>query len=584
MFGEYAIEVAARARSEEHRKWAQDLLLELVSMDNTPKADVDLMTRNEDEVFKVIEREVGTLCSYLRPAVYRVPIDIGLISGHQYVTPPHYTKTPERPNGLPIEGAYASRSNLVVVLDGADGRRPDGPTMCSHVDTVAPYLSNVRAEAGIVHGRGACDDKGSIVSIIEAMRLMSELGDKIGSNPLGRSVVSHFVIDEEPGGNGALSMSLSEKWTSDNVIVTEITDLVPHRANRGALWYRVDLIGTDPGVNSLIALAHIVLSLEAEGERILEETPEGIFLKEHVQTSHGIIAAPSAGDRPEVTFGQHPSTVNGYVKLATCTEVDPINLREDIEKSIRGYVAKYGDKALETDPETGLPKVARHFSAVRRVASRGLAYDVEIFGKTGHMGAIRQCDCAIIKVAYVLIGLQRLAQEKGATMDIFLAGAEGLPNRRLVLEGGQGFTASHDLAEIQSRIVSAVDKGIGCYLTKSGLTATSINQETSFDKLHNDAYESPEGSAAWSTILDACRLTGIRLSGQEKRAWRVSCDARLYAKALKVLDPLKGVRNVITFGAGSLKYAHSEAERVSVSDVLLAGSTIALWAMKMSRC
>jgi len=582
MLGEYAIEVAARARSEEYRKWAQDLLLELVSIDNTPKADVDLMRRNEDEVFKVIEREVGTLCGCMRPKAYRVPIDVELISGHQYVTPPHYTKTPEKPNGLPIVRAYAGRSNLVVVLDGADGMRPDGPTVCSHVDTVAPYLNNVRADAGIVHGRGACDDKGSIVSIIEAMRLMSELGEKIGSNPLGRSVVSHFVIDEEPGGNGALSLSLSEKWTSDNILVTEITDLIPHRANRGALWYRVDLIGTGPGFNSLIALAHIVLSLEAEGERILEETPEGIFLKEHVQTSHGIIAAPSAGDGPEVAFGQHPSTVNGYVKLAICTEVDPKNLRGDIEESTREYVAKYGDKTLEIDPETRLPKVARHFSIVRRDAGGRAIYDVEVFGKTGHMGAIRHCDCAIIKMAYVLTGLQRLAKEKGATMDVFLTGAEDLSYRRLVLEGGQGFTAVHDLAEIQSRIISAVDKGIGGYLARTGLTATSINEGTSFDKLHNDAYESPEGSAAWGAMLDACRLTGIRLSGQERRAWRVSCDARLYAKAPKALNPSKGIRNVFTFGAGSLKYAHSEAERVSVSDVLLAGSTIALWAMKMS--
>jgi len=582
MLGEYAVEVTARSRSEEHRKWAKDLLLEMVSIDNTPKAVVDLMRQNEGEVFKIIEREVGSLCSYLRPEVHRVPIDVGLISGHQYVTPPHYTKTSDRPNGLPMEEAYASRSNLVVVLDGIEGRKTGGPTICSHVDTVAPYLRNVRAEAGVVYGRGACDDKGSIVSIIEAMRLMSEVGERDGSNPLGRSVVSHFVIDEEPGGNGALSLSLSDKWTSDDVLVTEITDLVPHRANRGALWYKVDLGGVDPGINSLMALAHIVLNLESEGDRIIEETPEGIFLKEHVQTSHGIIAAPPVGNGPEVTFGQHPSTVNGYVKFSISTEADPKSLCEDIEESIGKYVAKYGDKTLEMDKETGLPKVARHFSLIRRDPGKGI-YDVEVFGKTGHMGAIRQCDCAIIKMAYILIGLQRLVKGKGATMDIFLEGAEDLPNRRLVIEGGQGFTASHNLAEIQSRIVSAVDKGVGSYLSTAGLTSISMNAETSFDKLHNDAYESPEGSAAWCAILDACRLTGIHLSGQEKRAWRVSCDARLYAKAPRILNPSKSVRNVITFGAGSLKYAHSDAEQISVSDVLLAGSTISLWAMQLSK-
>jgi len=577
----YAMKFAEKSKSEEHRKWVQDLLLEMVSIDNTPKPDVNLMKRNEDEIYKIIGREIRVMCSYLKPEVHRVPIDTGLISSHQYVTPPHYTKTAARPNGLPIEEAYANRSNLVIVVNGPSGMTPDSPTMCSHVDTVAPNLSRIRAEAGVVYGRGACDDKGSICSIVEAIRLISEIGEKDGVNPLGRSMIAHFVIDEEPGGNGALSLSLSEKWTSNNVLITEITDLVPHRANRGALWYKV-LIRSDPGVDSLMALAHIVLSLEAEGDRILEETSEGIFLKEHVQTSHGIIAAPPVGNRSEVTFGQHPSTVNGYVKFTVAADIDPKSLNEVIEESIRRYTAKYGDKTLEKDQETGLPKVTRHFGMVSRNSSGKTIYDVEIFGKTGHMGAIRQCDCAIIKMAYVLTGLQELANEKRITMNIVLAGTED-PSRMLVLEGGQGFTASHDLAEIQSRIISAVDNGIRNYLSMARIETTSLKVETSFDKLHNDAYESPEGSAAWSAILDACRDLGIRLSGQEKRAWRVSCDARLYAKALKILNPSKSVRNVITFGGGSLKYAHSEAEQVSISDLLLAGSAIALWAMKLSR-
>ena len=167
-------------------------------------------------------------------------------------------------------------------------------------------------------------------------------------------------------------------------------------------------------------------------------------------------------------------------------------------------------------------------------------------------------------------------------MSAFLAGAEDTPSRGLILEGGQGFTASHNLAEIQSRITSAVGRGINDYLSKAGLTNSSAKVRTSFDKLHNDAYESPEGSEAWRAILDACNLAGIGLSGQERRAWRVSCDARLYAKAPRILDSQKGVRNVITFGAGSLKYAHSEAEQISISDLLRASSAMALWSMKLS--
>lgn len=582
MFPEnYASEAAERFRSEKHDKWAQDLLLEMVSIDNSPKPDIDQMRQNEEEIFKIIKNEIRVLCSYLKPEIHRVPIDARLISSHQYVTPPHYTKTHDRQKGLSIEETYANRSNLVIIINGTRGMTSDSPTICSHVDTVAPHLMNIKQEGGVVYGRGACDDKGSIGSIIEAMRLISVISEKERVNPLRLSVIAHFVIDEESGGNGALSLSLSEEWTSNNVLVTEITDLVPHRANRGALWYKVDLLGGDSNINPLMALAYIVLSLEDEGDKILGETSEGIFLKEHVQTSHGLIAIPPIGKRPGVMFGQHPSTVNGYIKLTIASTADFKSLNEVMEESIRKYTVKYGDKTLEKDQRTGVSEVFRHFRITNSSRNKTF-YDVEIFGKTGHMGAIRQCDCAIIKMAYILNGLQELINKKRIMINVALSGSE-YPNRRLILEGGQGFTASHNLSEIQSRIVSAVNKGIRNYLSTAEIKTNSVKAKTSFNKLHNDAYESPEGSTAWSAILNACRIMGIRLCGQEKRAWGVSCDARLYAKALKMLDPCKSARNVITFGAGSSKYAHSEAERVSISDVLLAGSTIALWAMELSR-
>ncbi|MBO3803930.1 MAG: hypothetical protein JTT11_08715, partial [Candidatus Brockarchaeota archaeon] len=132
------------------------------------------------------------------------------------------------------------------------------------------------------------------------------------------------------------------------------------------------------------------------------------------------------------------------------------------------------------------------------------------------------------------------------------------------------------------RIASAAEKGLAEYLSASLLPAGSAEVDTSFDKLHNDAYESPEDGAAWRAMMEACSLVGIPLNGEEKRAWRVSCDARLYAKALKVADPSRSVRNVVTFGAGSLKHAHSDSEQVGTSDVLLAGSAMAVWTLKLS--
>lgn len=578
----YASHATERAKSAEFREWAQRLLMELLSVDNTPKSDVDLMRRNEEEIFKIIELEIRSSCRYLKPELRRVPIDVELIARHPYVTKPHYTKTDDRPSGLSIEEAYENRTNMVVTISGMLGKAPESPTICAHIDTVAPHLSDVRKEASTIYGRGACDDKGSVVSMIEALRLISEVAEKEGRNILGFSALFHFVIDEEPGGNGALSLALNDDFTSENVLVAEATDLVPHRANRGALWFNVRLYSRYPEVSPLMALANVILSLEDEGDKIIGETPEGIFLKEHVQTSYGIVAALRFGNLQEVRFGQHPSTVNGYVKLGVATEIDLETVRREIERSIMRYVAKYGDKSLEKDPETGMPKVPRHYDIKGRKADDRTVYDVEIFGKTGHMGAIRQCDCAITKMAYVLSGLGKFASERRIKMEFFLPGCENLQGVQMVLEGGQGFTASHNLDVIQSRIASAVSRGIANYLSDSLLPANSIAVETSFDKLHNDAYESPEDSAAWRAIIDSCRLAGIKLSGEEKRAWRVSCDARVYAKAPKIIDPSRDVRNVITFGAGSLKHAHSDSEQVEISDVLLAGSAMAIWTLKLS--
>ncbi|MGQ9513733.1 MAG: M20/M25/M40 family metallo-hydrolase [Thermoproteota archaeon] len=579
----FAAHAIKRIGSEELSEWAQRLLMELLYIDNTPKPNMDLMRRNEEEAFKIIESEIKDLCKNLKPEVRRVPINVELIEKHLYITPPHYTKTDKIPFGLSIEETYRNRANMVITVDGIHGKLQESPTICAHIDTVAPHLSNVRCEAGTIYGRGACDDKGSIVSMIEALRLISEFVEMGGKSILGRSILLHFVIDEEPGGNGALSLALDEEYTSNNILVAEATDLIPHRANRGALWFKVRLSCGTQRVEPLMTLSNVILSLEEEGDKILQETSEGIFLKEHVQTSHGIVSAMPCNKTHEVRFGQHPSTVNGYVKFTVLTDVGPETIREEIDRSIKLYVAKYGDKTLEIDPETGSPKVSRHFNIVERRTDAGIAYDVEIFGKTGHMGAIRQCDCAIIKMAYVLNDLRRLTLKRDSKIHVFFSGCEGSNVNQIVLEGGQGFTASHNLEDIQSRITSAVNKGISNYLSALHLPPNSIEVETSFDKLHNDAYESPEDSDAWNSMIEACRLTGLPLNGEEKRAWRVSCDARVYAKAPKILDPSRSIRNVITFGAGSLRYAHSDVEQVATSDILIAGSTMAIWAMKLSK-
>ena len=164
------------------------------------------------------------------------------IQHHPHYSLLHLTKTAERPDGLSPEEAYAGRSNLVYVVPGSSPAPPIfGTALNAHIDVIAPYFPP-RLEDGVVHGRGACDDKGGVVAILAALRAISDECIASGRRPSG-NVVGMFVIEEEPGGNGSLSLAVDRelKPLYDSVLVVECTGGRVHPANRGAVWYQAQL-------------------------------------------------------------------------------------------------------------------------------------------------------------------------------------------------------------------------------------------------------------------------------------------------------------------------------------------------------
>ena len=77
---------------------------------------------------------------------------------------------------------------------------------------VKPYFPP-RVEDGIVFACGSCDDKGSVVSTIVALRILGDVLSRFGKS-LSRDVIGMFVVEEETGGNGSLSLAL-DKSLSD---------------------------------------------------------------------------------------------------------------------------------------------------------------------------------------------------------------------------------------------------------------------------------------------------------------------------------------------------------------------------------
>jgi acetylornithine deacetylase/succinyl-diaminopimelate desuccinylase-like protein len=136
------------------------------------------MQAAEGQCFGILERELGAL-RFPGALLERRPINPA-IQSHPNYSLLHFTKTSRRPQGLSPEATYANRSNLLYVVPGA-GVRHEGQSVAlnAHVDVVAPYFPP-HLKGRTVHGRGACDDKGPVVGIVAALKVLSEVMAEAG--------------------------------------------------------------------------------------------------------------------------------------------------------------------------------------------------------------------------------------------------------------------------------------------------------------------------------------------------------------------------------------------------------------------
>ncbi|MCK4486464.1 MAG: hypothetical protein KAU38_06865 [Desulfobacterales bacterium] len=186
---------------------------------------------------------------------------------------------------------------------------------------------------------------------------------------------------------------------------------------------------------------------------------------------------------------------------------------------------------------------------------------ITIYGSTGHMGSILENDDAITKWAYIGKRIVELKLKEKLDFQIELADFDSSEN--LLLEGGQGFLPTHKIEEIQERMRGACVRGIKEYLNLLGLDENAIDCVVSYDKLHNAAFDGDPASSSMKEALRSGVDAGIISKDAPVRGWDVSCDARLFAAEYPGMP-------VITAGAGELKSAHADDERISIPDMLKA--------------
>ena len=187
--------------------------------------------------------------------------------------------------GLEVEfqPVLPGRSNLIVRLLPRNKIRRT-LLLAPHLDTVGTDESQFvpRRKNGRLHGRGACDTKGSIAAMLTAL---CELANT-RSRPDETEIIFAGLIDEEhaQAGSRALvgcasqrrapkcgSMTRRTKFEADLAIVGEPTRLQVVTAHKGSLWLQLETRGRAAhgaapqlGQNAVHEMARIVDALETD--------------------------------------------------------------------------------------------------------------------------------------------------------------------------------------------------------------------------------------------------------------------------------------------------------------------------------
>ena len=156
------------------------------------------------------------------------------------------------------------RDNILVSLEGSAG----GPLLMweAHMDTVTPSgkaWPEAVVESGRVYGRGACDTKGSLVAMVEALHMVRDL------DPTERTpVLFAGAIDEEVSGGGATALCEAGLGV-DMAIVGEPTGLELATAHKGVLRFEIETVGSPShsskphlGVNAIHHMSRVLDALE----------------------------------------------------------------------------------------------------------------------------------------------------------------------------------------------------------------------------------------------------------------------------------------------------------------------------------
>lgn len=289
--------------------------------------------------------------------------------------------------GLAIEfqPVLEGRANLLARLT------PGGPVrrrllLAPHLDTVgaADGQFTPRKTGRRIHGRGACDTKGSVAAMLSAL---CELA-RGGRRPAQTEIVFAGLVDEENLQAGSRALAAGP-LKADLAMVGEPTELQVVTAHKGSLWIKLETRGKaahgsrpDLGRNAVHEMARVVDLLETRYAASLR------------RRRHRLLGAPTV-NVGLFAGGTQANIVPDHATIVVDRRTVPGETEAGVRRELAGWLREARLKAvldtakpvpcrpLETDPSLPWVRQLLETAGCRRPAGVDYFCDAAILAEAG---------------------------------------------------------------------------------------------------------------------------------------------------------------------------------------------------------
>ena len=289
--------------------------------------------------------------------------------------------------GLDVEfqEVLPDRANLLVRLTPT-GKVRTRILLAPHMDTVGVADDgqfNPLLKGGRLHGRGACDTKGSIAVMLSALLELAHSRQR----PAETEIMLAALVDEENGQAGSRSLA-RRGFKADLAIVGEPTRLQIVTAHKGDLWLQLETRGKaahgsrpELGRNAVHLMAKIVHLLETDYARAIRHRRHPLL--RHATINVGTI---SGGCQPNIVPDRcfirvDRRTIPGETDPAVKRELMSFIRRRGLSATMIDTKDEQPAPPLETDPR--LPLVRQFLASAGQKKAAGVDY----FSDAGVLGA-----------------------------------------------------------------------------------------------------------------------------------------------------------------------------------------------------